>query len=358
MKLSKLVIALVVLLSTLFPTVAKADHWIYVSRDPAYQIPGGWPEHHSWNKWYLYSIFCDDTDGDGQCEDSDRNESIGIEVYRRIIWKASDANTQAHFGAALSAWTTYEQGQDIDWHEWYDVTGQSGWAVNLEVWGLPCPGGALACVTARTFQGATPTNANRLNTAKLYVNPGANWASEAYHRSVYMHEIGHVYNLHEAYAHNGNCNPNITAIMDNSKINGSNQIISCDSITTIQQHDKNNILNEYGSGGGQCWPTNAVREGNQIKTEWYDYSQENWSMHMDYYKWNGSVWVWKGYTDQLNDVGTDFYTHQRTIYDWYPVQTAWGNGTYRVICAPWNGTTDAGGGMMGVAWTSNQVTFN
>lgn len=331
LKISFFITAILVMLLT-STRDALADHHVYWSRNPANQVGTGWPEHSSWNKWYLYSIYW---------------PSEQIDHLRGPQWKAIETSVQTRMQAALDGWIAMEDNLNIDWHEWRDVSFQSGYAIDLEVFGSACPSGSVACLTAKVWQGASPSNGNRIKTAKLYVNALAPWDSTADHKGAYAHEIGHMYNLDERYHHTSptTCNDSESTIMDTAFENDDDKIEICDNISAPTTTDRGRI--EWQWKNGYCFSDGAHEDGNNIVSDWHDYGFEDWALRLDFYKKQNNVWVQKGEVFHIAGAGTEKLTEFRTIRDETNIQSIWGTGTYYVGCRPWFGSQDDGTPVLG-----------
>lgn len=67
-------------------------------------------------------------------------------------------------------------------------------------------------------------------------------------------------------------------------------------------------------------------------------------MLVQFFKWNGSIWVYKGNTSHFPEIGShvDVPGYNTQLDFTYPIKTMWGTGSYRVRAIAWYGTDDDG----------------
>lgn len=315
------------------PTIARADHYEYSPQDPAAYnyISGGDPEMWMYEWWYIYSIY------------------DGADSWRWIDWKA-DANIRTEFGQAITEWSTIDGQLVIDWHDWRDANNIAT-TIDLEGKVGACPGVTIAhagCFKVLSWVGVTPGNANRWATAEIYVNlnnvhypatPKPTWTSTSKKLTI-AHELGHAYGLHERYRHTGSpCNNDEFTIMD-AGIVSSNTIAHCDGIAAPTVTDKNRISALYVDGFYDL--QTASWNGSNLVATWKDQTWSDWSLRVEYQKWNGTYWETKEFVDELLNIAAHQTPANRTITSQKNVKASWGSGYYKVCGYGWNGTRDNG----------------
>lgn len=123
--LASLALALSTFLGAIAP--AYAHHYEYLDRDPAQQPEVEEIAYTFW-KWQTYSIY----------EEWD--------VYRRLIWEADDSVTEAYMEDAVDKYLDMLAINDLDWHDFFNATNETGYSIDLHVYGEPCQfSSGIAC---------------------------------------------------------------------------------------------------------------------------------------------------------------------------------------------------------------------
>lgn len=207
-------------------------------------------------------------------------------------WQAVSA-IRTEFGQAITEWSNIDSPLNLDWHDWRNANNfiPTSW-VNV-----------------------APGKANRWERAMIYVNvnnvnntSNPIWTS-SFKKATIVHELGHAYGLHERY------------------------------------NDKNRISALYKEGFYDL--QTASWNGTNLVSTWKDQTWNEWSLHLLYYKWVGSSWIFRGTAEELVAVGVHQTTTDRTITTRNAVKASWGAGTYQVCGFGWNGTRDNGDKVVG-----------
>lgn len=330
--------------------VVKADHFEYLPQDPVFYnyVSGGDPEMWMNQDWYIYSIY--------QAADS----------WRWMDWKA-DTAIRTEFSQAVSAWSAVDSALFIDWHDWRD-TNNIAVTPDIEAKVGVCPGttayiGGCLSPTSITWTGVYPGGAYRVQTAQIYINvnnvnwpPGSTpptWTSTSKKLTI-VHELGHIYGLHERYHHTGfPCNGSESTIMDAAVINTSNVIDHCDGISDPTTLDQTRISALYVSGSYNL--QTASWNGSNLVASWKDRTWSDWALNLEYRRWNGTSWVTMGTDNHLPFIAAHETPANRTIGTSKNVKTLWGTGWYMVCGKGWNGTRDNGTPIYGSVACSSSI---
>lgn len=312
----------ITILFMLVPMSANADHYVYLYADSNAQVGGGIKENGGTGRWYPYSIF------GGSSWNS----------WRDIKWYTAHTDMRTDMRNAIGDWSTQDTSLGIDWHPWTESSVESG----SHVIGKPtsCPQtGYRGCIKVLSWSTMGTQNARYAFEMELYTSrylpPGYTFASN-YLRGVIAHEIGHIYGLHERYDDDVSqgCGAD-DSIMNGGTTSGS-VLTHCSGIYGPAAKDKIRISNFYL--GDNYTLKSATRVGNFLNTTWTDKARSDYSLRLQYKKWNGFYYAYQGQADVFTDVGVYDAIENRTIYGSYNVKDTWGTGWYIICGKGWVGT--------------------
>jgi len=128
--------------------------------------------------------------------------------------------------------------------------------------------------------------------------------------------------------------------MDAAIVNSSNTIVHCDGISAPTVSDKNRVSTLYVDGFYDL--QTASWNGSYLVSTWKDQTWSDWSLRVNYSRWNGIYWEYKGDADELVNIAAHQTPANRTITTQKDVKALWGAGSYQVCGWGRNGTRDNG----------------
>ena len=125
------------------------------------------------------------------------------------------------------------------------------------------------------------------------------------------HEVGHLYGLSDAYIHNPpGCNINAFSVMDATKLNGSNQVVTCDGLEGPALNDASSVASFWSTGELSDFVASHPY-GTLANYEWLDSAWSDLRQYLYWYWWNGSSWVNYLSQNKSDEVGVHRITEER-----------------------------------------------